>query len=560
MNLIQQADLLKQVPDQAIATELQRPTGQFPPYLVVAESQRRQKMRQDYEARAGMEKPKTTVAQELASKMMPPPQAVPPQMQGGPMQPGMTQGPPMPGFAEGGIVPHGWMNAGIPVGGFLPGNGMSLPEQAAMINGRAELQGGIGTILQEIMRLAQDPDATAPKPELARPERAQRAAAMSPEEILAARAKFQPVDRYGDILARVAAMEAEAGKRGKMSPWEMMITGGLNMAAAPTASPGRAVSTGGLAAMAERQDRTNQKAEQLRQLLGMRAGIEDQRTRNDRAGLESAMEYGRRNDAANLEQTTAQNALDRDYTNSKNRLDLAAWEHEVGARDRKMDRLSRALTAMGVAADRAYDEKPTRPQINQIGNELVQVVTDPVTGTTSVQRLYRGEERPDRMTFGDRAAMRSQQISDYAASAVMLYGDGAKSEKERVDRIRRGIMRDQTIPDGMRGLIVRDAIRQLKEERLATMQPSQMGSLLGLLGGGGGMAASAPPQSAPPAEDVPTEMDSIPEKKAEPKAEPRKPENVKFQRGKTYSKPTDILDQVREFVPAGPATWIPRIK
>ena len=483
MNLIQQADLLKQVPDQAIATELQRPTGQFPPYLVVAESQRRQKMRQDYEARAGMEKPKTTVAQDLASKLSTPPQQAPPAMQNGPMQPGMTQGPPMPGFADGGIVPRGWMNAGIPVNGFLPGSGYSLPDQAAMMSGRSGLQGGAEALLRQIIELSQQPESTT-RPEIIRGERAQRAVTMSPEEILAAQAKFQSADRYGDILERVAAMEADANKRGKMSPWEMMMTAGLSMAAAPTASLGRAVATGGLAVLTERQGRIDQKAEQLRQLLGMRAGVEDQRTRNDRAGLESAMEYGRRTDAANLEQTTAQNALDRDATRAINEQNLRGWLNDLGASDRRIGRLSQAVGAIGDLKKLYEQQKAQPPRITEHNGDLVSVGPD-----GAVQVLRKGEAKPERMTYGDRKAARDERVSDLAATAIQLYGADAPNAKERVSRIRRGVMKDQTIPESMRGAVIREALTQMNMERLVTQEG--MNPFMQMMVGGG----LTPPQS-----------------------------------------------------------------
>lgn len=85
MNLIQQAEQLKMVPDQALSQMQQRPTD-VPPYLVVAEMQRRMNMRKAYEAAQGqnpMNQP--PVAQQVGQQF---------QQQGQPPTGGPPQGPP----------------------------------------------------------------------------------------------------------------------------------------------------------------------------------------------------------------------------------------------------------------------------------------------------------------------------------------------------------------------------------------------------------------------------------------------------------------------------------
>ena len=82
MNLIQQAERLKTLPDQELLAMQQRPTV-IAPYLVVAEMQRRQTMRKA--ATAGQDPvQQTTVAQEMSSRlagMQPPQQQMQQQMQ-----------------------------------------------------------------------------------------------------------------------------------------------------------------------------------------------------------------------------------------------------------------------------------------------------------------------------------------------------------------------------------------------------------------------------------------------------------------------------------------------
>lgn len=62
MNLIEIANNLKDVPDQILLKEVQRPSGAYPAYLVVSEMGRRKRMRDA----ATKEPPQTTVAQDLA--------------------------------------------------------------------------------------------------------------------------------------------------------------------------------------------------------------------------------------------------------------------------------------------------------------------------------------------------------------------------------------------------------------------------------------------------------------------------------------------------------------
>ena len=125
MNIIEAEDLVKGLPDQALFQEAQFPSGRIPQYLAVSEVQRRQDMRQRFQAaQQGQQSSvkdqilqggigSTGMAPEMSS--MPP---MAPQMppQGAPMPPQM---PPPMGMAGGGITPGGI--AYMQVGGVAPG-------------------------------------------------------------------------------------------------------------------------------------------------------------------------------------------------------------------------------------------------------------------------------------------------------------------------------------------------------------------------------------------------------------------------------------------------------
>ena len=86
MNILEQEDIIKGLPDQALMQEAQMPSGQVPQYLVVSEIQRRSDMRKRY--KAGQEQmPQATVKEQVmqegimgAMPQMPPQMAMAPQM------------------------------------------------------------------------------------------------------------------------------------------------------------------------------------------------------------------------------------------------------------------------------------------------------------------------------------------------------------------------------------------------------------------------------------------------------------------------------------------------
>jgi hypothetical protein len=111
-NLIEYADLLKGLPDDRISTLMQNPTGEVPPFLVAAEAQRRQSIRQQFSG-GPQESVVDTLTKQLAKvpqniqapmqapPQMPPPQMPPPQM---PPQAGVAALPGGEGMRRGGMV------------------------------------------------------------------------------------------------------------------------------------------------------------------------------------------------------------------------------------------------------------------------------------------------------------------------------------------------------------------------------------------------------------------------------------------------------------------------
>jgi len=120
MNIFEQEDLIKGLPDQALMKEAQQPSGQLPQYLVVSEIQRRQDMRKRFSAE-NQETPQDTIKDQILSGIaamgdQQPQQQQPPQPGGMPPQPGGM--PPQPGGMPPGAMPP--QPGGMPPMGMPP--------------------------------------------------------------------------------------------------------------------------------------------------------------------------------------------------------------------------------------------------------------------------------------------------------------------------------------------------------------------------------------------------------------------------------------------------------
>ena len=148
MNIFEQEDLIKGLPDQALMREAQQPSGQLPQYLVVSEIQRRQDMRKRFSAE-NQETPQGTVKDQILSGIaamgnQQPQQQQPPQPGGMPPQPGgMPPGgmPPQPG----GMPPMGMppqMPAPQQPMPMPPGPQGPMPPQGMAAGGVVRMQSG----------------------------------------------------------------------------------------------------------------------------------------------------------------------------------------------------------------------------------------------------------------------------------------------------------------------------------------------------------------------------------------------------------------------------------
>lgn len=142
-NIIEQQDLLKGLPDNRLAMMMQSPTGDIPPFLVAAEAQRRQAIRQQF-AGGPQESVVDTLTKQLAGAVpqniqsgpqqppqMPPPM-MPPQMAGvAALQQQMPQQAPQQAMRDGGMVRRYDVGGSVQSSFYNPQPGASAAEQMA---------------------------------------------------------------------------------------------------------------------------------------------------------------------------------------------------------------------------------------------------------------------------------------------------------------------------------------------------------------------------------------------------------------------------------------------
>jgi hypothetical protein len=126
-NIIEQQDLLKGLPDARLSMLMQNPTGDIPPFLVAAEAQRRQSIREQFSGGPQesvvdtLTKQLASVPQNIEAPMQTPPQMPPPQMQAGvgALEQGMRDGGMVQRYQDGSLVEryyrYGPRGAGAPI-------------------------------------------------------------------------------------------------------------------------------------------------------------------------------------------------------------------------------------------------------------------------------------------------------------------------------------------------------------------------------------------------------------------------------------------------------------
>jgi hypothetical protein len=133
MNILEQEDIIKGLPDQALMKEASAPSGQVPQFLVVSEIKRRSDMRKRYQEQ--QQQPQGTVKDQIVMEAMGIGGVMPPQM--APQQPPMAPAgappmggmPPMaPPMPQAGIAsaPQGMPPMGMAQGGIVKMSGANL--------------------------------------------------------------------------------------------------------------------------------------------------------------------------------------------------------------------------------------------------------------------------------------------------------------------------------------------------------------------------------------------------------------------------------------------------
>ena len=144
MNILEQEDLIKGLPDAALMQEASAPSGQVPQFLVVSEIKRRSDMRKRYQEQ--QQQPQGTVKDQIVMEAMGIGGVMPPQMASAPQPMGPAGAPPMGAMPPpmGGMPPQGAppmappMPQGMPP---MPQGGIASAPQAMPPMGMA--QGGI---------------------------------------------------------------------------------------------------------------------------------------------------------------------------------------------------------------------------------------------------------------------------------------------------------------------------------------------------------------------------------------------------------------------------------
>lgn len=332
MNLIQQAERLKTLPDQELLAMQQRPTV-IAPYLVVAEMQRRQTMRKA--ATAGQDPvQQTTVAQEMSSRLagMQPPQQ---QMQ--------QQMPPAQQMRTGGVVRA---QTGLAVGPDLAEVAPNpLTNFAAQMVAGQSVPGAPVPTIGNPFGMALDPGSLS--------------GYGSPTDTAAELAKLRQV-RGENPLAKIAeelGLEEQRVRGKKQGIGEILMRLGLGMAASRRPDFLGAIGEGGIGALQgfmQNRQLTQQQADELQRrrlaLLERVQGSEDVLTR-EAADLARAQ-----NATRNMEIQTIE-ANRRALANQAAQMRMAVEAAE--ANERLQMKLSAATT-----------EREQQKAINQFNNEM----------------------------------------------------------------------------------------------------------------------------------------------------------------------------------------------
>lgn len=230
-NIIEQQDLLKGLPDNRLALLMQNPVADIPPFLVAAEAQRRQAIRQQFSGDAGKESVVDTLTKQLANvpqnvqaPMQKPPQLPPPmapQAGIGALQPQqMAGGGPVRRFFNGSLVTPA---VGDRVQEIADQFGVTVDEAASMLQNNPSLAGTSAAspgLPFKVTEANREPRATSSIPDIP-------VLTMSPAEAAVAgrekrrEAKYQEMDAYGgygNVSPSTTSPSVDVSKYGITTP------------------------------------------------------------------------------------------------------------------------------------------------------------------------------------------------------------------------------------------------------------------------------------------------------------------------------------------------------
>jgi hypothetical protein len=282
VDLIKIADALKGASDQQLAMEMQQPSGHVPPYLVLTELTRRQKMRESFQQASAQAPQDTTVAQDVIAQQ---PQQVAPPMQQQPMQP--------QGYAGGGLV-----------------------TPPPLMNGA----GGIIGLMDE-----------PPMPEMLPPA---SVAPVDMAQMVAQAKQIYGEPDYAPVSKRIAELDEQLQRSKKRAPWEALMQAGLAMAASRNPTLLGAAGEGGIAGLQQYAATKGDQRQQAAALLAAQGDLMGMQNRDKSGVLNAALALG--GQAHGRAVTDAQ--LQGQWNQAKNNQEMRRWEHAIDQPDREVRR------------------------------------------------------------------------------------------------------------------------------------------------------------------------------------------------------------------------------
>lgn len=410
MNLVQQAEQIKLIPDAVLGPMQQNPTV-FPPFLVLAEMQRREAMRNSSRA-TGDPVQQKTVAEEMREKFNPAPQMQQPaqnpqQQMAQPMPQAGMPGAPSMRLAGGGLAslleqaPQGNGLAGL--WGSMTGLGGMPPVDPALANPQFPAAAPFGSY-------AGEPPATQEQLAKKFPTRSLKAVK---EETDGQRAP-DGLKEYADLLA---SQEKDArGKKPKIG--EILMNLGLAMAASKRPDFAGAIGEGGLAALHGYSKQRDANLERADSLMKQRMGVAEARQRRDDQALADARAVWaqeQHNNNANMQTLTASERAQWKEKQETERNDRTQdrYERNQDARDKSAaarDEARLAATMGENKLDRESRERMSQAEIKaRIQAANMQMGQRP-------DRLSPILQYTDRLTDNIQSAMRGQQAAMNAAT------------------------------------------------------------------------------------------------------------------------------------------------